>query len=382
MRILFVTNSLGVGGIETNLVRLTRELVARGHTVTVAAHPGELSAAIEKAGGETLPLEMSFRRPAAVIDDVRRLSRVLDRCEPDVVHVFSAGSAVPTAVARTLRRLRGRPAPPVVASVMGLHGSPSERDVAVRVRVLLTALGARRVVVMAPAIDAVVRSLPIPSSRLAHQSVVGVDLPSSDEGIGDRARIRAELQLAADQRLVTTIGRLEPRKSHELFVQAAGVVAKRRQDTVFVIAGDGDEEGRLRAEIDRLGLEGAVRLLGHRGDVDALLRASDVCVRPGVVEGFIGITVLEAQALGVPVVSFETEDVRLAVTHEETGLLVPRGDVAGLAAAVCRLLDDPELVARLTRQGRAHVEREYSLPAVATRLEQLYGEVLAGSAVR
>jgi glycogen(starch) synthase len=101
-----------------------------------------------------------------------------------------------------------------------------------------------------------------------------------------------------------------------------------------------------------------------------------VCVRPGVVEGFIGITVLEAQALGVPVLSFDTEDVRLAITDGETGLLVPRGDVAALAAAVRRLLDDPALAARIAQCGRAHVERTYALPAVVSRLEQLYGQVL------
>jgi len=174
---------------------------------------------------------------------------------------------------------------------------------------------------------------------------------------------------------VTTIGRLEPRKSHELFVRAAGLLSGRPdRRTHFLIAGDGAEEARLRREIAETGAE--VRLLGHRPDVYPLLRASDVCVRPGVVEGFIGITVLEAQSLGVPVISFDTEDVRLAVEHERTGLLVPSGDVAALARAIGRLLEDPELAGGLGAAGRDHVRDSYGMPAVVDALEALYLEVV------
>jgi glycosyltransferase involved in cell wall biosynthesis len=118
-----------------------------------------------------------------------------------------------------------------------------------------------------------------------------------------------------------------------------------------------------------------VRLLGHRSDVYPLLRASDVCVRPGVVEGFIGITVLEAQALGVPVVSFDTQDVRLAIEDERTGLLVPRGDTRALAEAVGRLLTEPELAGRLGPAGREQVQGTYGLPSVLSGLERLYADV-------
>lgn len=367
-----MTNSLGVGGIETNLVRLSRSLTQRGHEVHVAAATGELAGEVTAAGATFVPLTMRAR-PRALARDVRVLGRLVRSRRPDVVHVFSAASAVTVQLSRPLW---GRAAPAVVASVMGLHAAPGEADTSVRLRVLLTALGARRLVVMAPAIDAVVRSVRVRPAKLVHQSVVGVELP--EESVPeDRERLRRELDIPDEAAVVTTIGRLEPRKSHHLFVQAAAEVLRTTdRDVRFLVAGDGAEEERLRCEIDRLGVGDRVLLLGHRSDIYPLLRASDVCVRPGVVEGFIGITVLEAQALGVPVVSFDTEDVRLAVQHERTGLLVPCGDVPGLAGAVRRLLDDPALATSLGEAGRDHVRRTYGIPAVVDALEQLYTEVV------
>jgi glycosyltransferase involved in cell wall biosynthesis len=374
MRVLLVTNSLGVGGIETNLVRLTRALTTRGHELHVAAAPGELAPDVITAGGTHTELRMSPRHPAALARDVRRVAALVRTARPDVVHVFSAASA---AVVQLSRPLWGGAGPPVVASVMGLHAAPGEADLAVRVRVLLTALGSARFVVMAPAIDAVVRSVHVRASKVVHQSVVGVELPEGDVP-GDRHRLRRELGIPCDAAVVTTIGRLEPRKSHHLFLQAAADVLRRTdRDVRFLVAGDGAEESRLRSEIERLGVQGQVRLLGHRSDVYPLLRASDVCVRPGVVEGFIGITVLEAQALGVPVISFDTQDVRLAVQHEQTGLLVPGGDVSAMADAVLRLLGDATLAAALGAAGRDHVRRTYGMPAVVDALEKLYAGVVA-----
>jgi glycosyltransferase involved in cell wall biosynthesis len=171
-----------------------------------------------------------------------------------------------------------------------------------------------------------------------------------------------------------TIGRLDPVKSHELFVRAAAHVARHRTDVRFFVVGEGPLRSSLEAEIVRLGVGASVTLLGERTDISRLLGSTDVCVRPGIVEGFVGITVLEAQAFGVPVIAFETEDVKLAVTDHETGLLVPPNDTEALGAAVLELLGDPELAERLGAAGRSHLEATYALPVVVDALEALYAE--------
>jgi glycosyltransferase involved in cell wall biosynthesis len=190
--------------------------------------------------------------------------------------------------------------------------------------------------------------------------------------------VRAELDVALDTRLVVTIGRLDPTKSHELFIRAAADVLRTREDVLFVVVGGGALLNELHAEVAATGRPDRIRLLGEREDITRLLAATDVYVRPGVVEGFIGITVLEAQVLGVPCVAFETQDVKLAVEPGITGVLVPPGDTAALAAEVSALLDAPDRAATLGAAGRARALARYGLPAVVDRLEELYEQLASG----
>jgi glycosyltransferase involved in cell wall biosynthesis len=115
---------------------------------------------------------------------------------------------------------------------------------------------------------------------------------------------------------------------------------------------------------------------GVRDDVARLLSATDVYVKPGVVEGFIGITVLEALGLGKPVVAFETEDVKLALTDGETGLIAPNGDVASLAERIVYLLRNPSVGSALGLAGQQVVLQRFDFGVLAGRLEEFYQGVL------
>jgi glycosyltransferase involved in cell wall biosynthesis len=377
MRILFVTNSLEVGGIETNLVLLVHALAADRHEPIVAARPGALSAEVEAAGGRTHALRMRWREPRAVAADVRALRRILRAETPDVVHVFSAASN--TLVRAALFGSRAQP--PVVSSVMGLKHHPGERDLTTLARTSLVVAGADRVLLIAPSIAAMARRVPFHASRMVEAPVVGVDVPGlqRDAAGVDRGTYRRSIGVPPDTFLISTIGALAPRKSHELFVRAAAHTLEREPGTHFVIAGEGGLRPHLEHEIRRLGVAEHVHLLGVRRDVGALLAASDVYVKPGVVEGFVGITVLEAQAVGTPVVAFTTVDVQLAIEHERTGLLVPPGDSAALGAAIAALLADPDRRERIARAAEEHVGETFGIAGIARRLVETYRTLVAAS---
>src|SRR5204863_5373655 len=100
-------------------------------------------------------------------------------------------------------------------------------------------------------------------------------------------------------------------------------------------------------------------LTGERDDVPQQLAGFDVFAFPSRFEGLC-LAVIEAQAAGVPVVATPVGGIRDTVVEGETGLLVPVGDPAGLAAAVCRLLDDAELAARVAAEARSRVRERYS----------------------
>ena len=368
MRLLFVTNSLDVGGIETSICRLTTELTQRGHTVTVASQDGVLTDSVRLAGGGTASLDLKLGSPLRVVRDVLYLRRLIAR-EADVVHVFAAKVAILLRVAvLTTRRSRR---PPIVSSLMGLQASPEEPVWKSRLRGYMTLVGADVVVVTSPAIGKLIAGLRRKPRQIVEASVVGVEVPealSPERG----SFLRSSLGMTDADRAVLTIGRLDPGKSHDLFIRGAAVVASRIPAVRFFVVGGGALESDLSDLIEVLGVAGCVHLLGERDDVTDLLSITDICVRPGIVEGFVGVTVLEAQAQKVPVVSFDTQDVRPAITDGESGLLVPLGDVDGLANAIVRLLEDPDLAASIGLAGHSQFMKRFWIDSIVTNLLEIY----------
>jgi glycosyltransferase involved in cell wall biosynthesis len=210
---------------------------------------------------------------------------------------------------------------------------------------------------------------------------VGLDVDSFQSSPDDYASVRREFDFPSDARIISTIGALHPRKSHELFIEAAARIATQEPRARFLVVGEGELHDELEALLRARGLNGRLVLTGVRHDVARLLSATDVYVKPGVLEGFIGITVLEALALGKPVVAFETEDVKLALTHGETGIIVPLGDVARLADGILYLLRNPTHGAQLGEAGQQLVFERFDFGVLARRLEEFYLQVLDRPAI-
>jgi glycosyltransferase involved in cell wall biosynthesis len=373
MKILYITNRLDVGGIETNIVRLAQEFTRRGHTILVVSGKGTLVPEVEEAGARHLAVDINLRNPSQILGTIKELSCILSGEQPDIVHLFSASTAILMWLARLQMRVaaRHRWEGPVVSSIMGIHTEAPWRTYS---RAFLTCLGASRLVIISPAIDKLVQRLPVKLKRVSHLPVIGVDIPEvTPEEV---AHLREELALAVSEVVITTIGGLEPRKRHDLFLDAAHLASRSCPQARFLVVGRGAEEDQLHEQITRLNLR-AARLLGERRDIDTLLCLTDIYVRPGTAEGFAGITVLEAQALGVPVIAFETEDVKLAITHGQTGWLVPSGDVHALAEAIELLLTDKARARAIADAGRELVMKRFSMPAVVDGLQSLYEAELA-----
>lgn len=368
MRIAYVTNSLEMGGIETNLCRLTGALSRRGDSVTVCARPGTLTTAIIANGGTVWDLEMRPTSPASLFRDFRQLRSLLNQ-EVDLVHVFSATAALLVNLAIwTLPRSRR---PVVVASLMGVQASLDERRWKTLLRARVTLTGADLVIVTSPAIGALIDELHHQPSRSVQASVVGVEVvepPSRDQ----IEWLRISLELGAGDHLVTTIGRLDSTKSHHLFIQAAERILRDRNDVVFAVVGAGPLDRILREQVAEAGIDGAVHLLGERRDIADLLCASTAYVRPGIVDGFVGITVLEAQSLSRPVISFDTRDVRPAIQHDVSGLLVSPNDTEALASAIVDLIDNPVRAAAIGKAGFDQFVGTFSLDSVVENLCTIY----------
>jgi glycosyltransferase involved in cell wall biosynthesis len=180
---------------------------------------------------------------------------------------------------------------------------------------------------------------------------------------GARARIRGEFALTDDTPLIGVVGRLDvAQKGQDVMIRAMSALRSGRRDAVLLLVGDGPDRARCEALVHHLGLDNAVRFAGHRHDVVEILAAVDVAVVPSVCEEAFGFVALEASAAGRPVVAFESGGLPEVILHDQTGIIVPKGSSDGLAEAIARLFDDPDLVRRLGEGGRRHSAR-FSLSA-------------------
>jgi len=187
-----------------------------------------------------------------------------------------------------------------------------------------------------------------------------------------------------DKPAILTVARLsaaEQYKGHDVVLRALPEVQKRIPNVVYLIAGDGDDRGRLEGLARELGLSGAVHFLGamNRAELAACYRACEVFAMPARTvlddfapkgEGF-GIAFLEAMAFARPVIGPRGGAPAEFIRHGENGLLVDPDDPQDLAAALVALLSQRDLAIAMGQRGRQLVEQDYSLEAMIRRLEEL-----------
>ena len=179
--------------------------------------------------------------------------------------------------------------------------------------------------------------------------------------------------------VVLSVARLVEKKGLPDLIAACALLRLRGVSPRLEIVGDGPLRGQLEGAAARLGIDARFRGALPQEEVLELMRRAAVFCLPSVVAADgdrdgLPTSVLEAMALGVPVVTTAVNGLAEAVLHERTGLVVPQGDPSALADAIERLLSDPLLAARLAVGGRRRVERHFSLERSATLLRSLFPE--------
>ena len=191
-------------------------------------------------------------------------------------------------------------------------------------------------------------------------------------------KARHELGLSPSDLLVAHVGNIRPGKGHDVLIDAAVILHKRMPAvTVVSIGGEkypGDLD-RVRNRAIEEGLEDHLRFMGRRPDALAFVAAADIFVNPSSVEG-LPVAILEAMALGRPVVATAAGGVPGIVKDGETGILVEPNEPEALAGGIERMLNDPYLAEEMAASARAMVEREYGLEPMVRATEAIYLKVL------
>ena len=193
----------------------------------------------------------------------------------------------------------------------------------------------------------------------------------------DRGDARCALGLPSDRLVVAAMGRLTTEKRHDVFVEAAARIAKRRMDVVFVLAGEGPLRKALVDEARRAGLGDRFVLLGCVADPDAVFAAANVVVQPSNTETTSRV-ILEAMAQARPVVATAVGGTPSIVRSGTTGRLIPPGDVDALMTATLELLDDPAAASRIGLAARARVNERFAVAEMAAAVDDVYRAVLGG----
>lgn len=367
LHVVHVLHSLGVGGTENGVVNLIQALEGRfRHTVVSMTEAGPLA--------DRLPASVVVhclgRRPGLDLAAFGRLTRLLRRLRPHVVHCRNWGAFDAVMAARLAW------VPIVIHGEHGREASDPEGRNQRRnsLRRLLAPLVDRFVTVSFDLREWLIQVVGVPSRKVLtiHN---GVDTSRfSDDG---RATGRRTLGLPEDSVVIGTVGRLDPVKDQMRLLEAFAGLTTANPRSVLVIVGDGPCRGDLEARARRPDLAGRVRFLGERGDVPLLLRGLDVFVLSSIAEG-ISNTILEAMATGLPVVATRTGGNPELVEDGVTGTLVPVGNPATLAGALRAYLADPHLRALHGKAGRQRAMEEFGLKRMAERHRELYLALASG----
>jgi len=360
--VLFLTNYLPVGGFETHLLYIVRELDRR------AFHPVVCTL---KAGG---PLEAEFRAAGVPVYSrvqrgrldpfgVLRLARIMRR---ERIHLLDVDLQRNTVLIGALAAwLAGVPA--AVISAHSFEHMNRERVVEWPARVSLGR------------IDRVIALFEAHREKLVSEGVDrgkvilrpnGVDTDAFRPG-PEPEPLRRTLDIPAGAPVAGIVASLVPLKAHEVFLDVAARVLREHPDAHFLVVGEGPERPRLEENARRAGLQDAVHFLGQRRDLADLFRLMDVAVLTSLWECF-PISILEAMACGIPTVTTRVGALPDMAVEGETGFLLEVGDTEGLAGALTRLMGDPDLHRRMGNEARRRVEEHFSIEKIVREREDLY----------
>jgi glycosyltransferase involved in cell wall biosynthesis len=360
-------HSLIVGGAEVLASRLSRQLADR-YRFVFACLDG-LGSLGEELRSEGFVVEVLNRQSGIDLSCAARLREFWRREKVDVVHAHQYTPFFYAMVARRWRR-----SPPLLFTEHGRFFPDYPRTKRIVFNRLMLGRSDQVVGVGESVRRALIANEGIPAGRV---EVIynGVDPRAFDSQPIDRAAVRREIGIEPDDLMVIQVARLDHLKDHSTAVRAIQQVAREVPKAQLVLVGEGPELDKIQRAIGQCDVQNHVRLLGLRHDVARLLAAADVFLLTSVSEG-IPVTILEAMAAGLPIVSTAVGGVPEIVVPEVTGLLAPSGDDAGLARAICRLAVDRGHACELGHQGRLRAQEKFSQKQMELAYQERYDSLL------
>ena len=365
-----VVHSLHIGGAELLVTELSRALRDRFRFV-FACLDGDGPLA-EQLRGEGHIVEVLNRRAGVDWQCGRRLTAFFREHNVAAVHAHQYTPFFYSLLARGLGRQ-----PPIVFTEHGRQYPDHPRLKRIVCNRLLLRPRDRVIAVGEAVRGALIANEGIPASRV-EVLFNGVRLEPYRAAVNDpalRATVRRELGLADSDFVVVQVARLNELKDHATAARTIVRTTRQAANIRWLVVGDGELRTALEATVRDNGIGNVTQLLGTRRDVPRLLAAADACLLSSISEG-IPLTLIEAMAARLPVVSTDVGGVAEVVVPEITGLLAPAGDDARLAEHLIQLDANRALAARLGRNGAVRAEDLFSFERMADGYARVFAETL------
>lgn len=369
IHVLHVFSSFAPGGPERRAVSLINALGA-GFRHSILSMDGRTSAARDLAPGVDVTV-LERLSTARWWPTVRALRRLVRSCSPDLLLTYNWGAtdAIVAALSTGFTR--------IVHHEDGFNADEALRFKRRRVwarRLILPRV--RRVIVPSRRLERVALDMWGLSPRLVAWVPNGIDLPDVP-GASTRDAVRAELGLASDAWVLGSVGHLRAEKNLTRLVEVCARLRHLPALSVLIV-GDGPERGRVETAVTAQGLGDRIRMLGHRQDARRLLAAMDAFALSSDTEQ-MPISVLEAMAFGLPVVSTDVGDVASMLGPEQRRYVVPLDGQAqeGLARAVEALYLDRTEARRVGLANRQRAADAFGLQRMVESYRALYLEAAA-----
>lgn len=367
--IAYFIDHLKVGGAQRHLVEILRRLDRQRFAPQVWTLRGE-GELIQEAEQLAIPVR-SFGLGPRLQDPrtvalLRRAAQTLRREHVQIVHTYLSFANIVGTLAAALARV-----PVLLVSKRSLDSYPKKFEAWSHWAINRFA---DKVVANADAVkDFVVKTEGCPADK-----IVVIPNGVNDEFVtnGSRGQEQAVFGFKPDEQVVGTLGRLAWKKGQEYFLEAAAIVLRTEPRVTFALVGDGPLRSQLEEKTRELGIASQVKFLGQRLNSQAMISLFDIFVLPSVIEGMPN-ALLEAMALGKPVVVTEAGGNAEVVQHEGTGLVVPIRNAEAMAQAVIRLLRDKASAQRFADAARQSVRQHFSFRHTLQAMETLYEEMLA-----
>jgi len=355
INILYIIWSLGLGGAERVVINLAKGLDRNKYNPMVCClnDKGVFADELEREGIEVIALNKMGKFDFSIL---YRLFSILKDNRIQIIHTHLWGANFWGRIAGVIARV-----PVIIASEHGIQEYRTRfHYFADKVLSVFT----DRVTFVCKSVEEQYASRLMFDTKKAEVIHNGVDT-STD------CRQRAK----TDETVFTVIGRLEPEKGHEYFLEAMEKLNGKHPNVKGMIVGEGSLEDGLRLKAKKLKLGDKVRFTGFRKDIKEILDITDVLVLPSLREG-LSVVALEAMALGIPVLATEVGGNPELIRNGVTGVLVSPRDSTALASALTGILENQGLAPKLGENGYNRVKKHFSLENMVKKTQELYGECI------